>query len=277
MTCRTETGATAVCSSAALLFSLALAGCGAAQSDPKHAEPIHAVAWPLDDLTSVGGYRVNRVGAPTLLAESPGGVCLGGSKDGLLFPVNPLDAQYEFTVQALVRPAPGGELKQQFLHLQDEDGENRVLLETRTTGSKWQLHAFVKSGEAQADIDATGSHPTGEWSWVALTQEEGTFRLYVNGQQEGTANVAVVPMKRGEMAVGFRLSRENWFTGCVSELRFATAALPSTDLASEVPSRTPAPAAPTAPEASPSGATAPPTPAAPATESRPATETPAAP
>jgi hypothetical protein len=272
MTCRTETGATAVCSSAALLLSLALAGCGAAQRDAKHAEPVHAVAWPLDNLTSVGGYRVNRVGAPTLLTESPGGVCLGGSKDGLLFPVNPLDAQYEFTVQALVRPASGGEQKQQFLHLQDEDGENRVLLETRTTGSKWQLHAFVKSGEAQADIDATGSHPTGEWSWVAITQEQGTFRLYVNGQQEGTADVAVVPMKRGEMAVGFRLSRENWFAGCVSELRFATAALPSTDLATDVPARTPAPAAPApAPEASPSAPTAPPTPATPATE------TPAAP
>lgn len=232
MTCGTETVESAVCSSAALALAFVLAGCGAAQTpSTQHAGPVHAVTWPLDNLTSVGGYRVNRVGEPQLLAESPGGVCLGGSKDGLLFPVNPLDAQYEFTVEALVRPAPGGEIKQQFLHLQDEDGENRVLLETRTKGNKWQLHAFVKSGEAQADIDASGSHATGEWSWVALTHAEGTFRLYVNGQLVGAADVAVVPMKRGEMAVGFRLSRENWFNGCVSELRFATAARASTELA----------------------------------------------
>jgi hypothetical protein len=261
-----------------LLLSLALVGCGGAQTEAKQAELVHAVAWPLQDLSHVGGYRVNRVGEPTLLAESPGGLCLGGSKDGLLFPVNPLDAQYEFTVQALVRPAAGGELKQQFLHLQDEDGENRVLLETRTAGNQWQLHGFVKSGEAQADIDATGSHPTGEWSWVALTHAGGTFRLYVNGQQEGSASLAVVPMKRGEMAVGFRLSRENWFKGCVSELRFATAALPSTELASDVPSRTPAPAArATTPEASTSAPTASPTETTPSTESQPGTESPAAP
>lgn len=225
-----------------LLLSLALAGCGGAQTEAKSAEPVHAVAWPLDDLSQVGGYAVDRVGEPKLLAQSPGGVCLDGSKDGLLFPVNPLDAQYEFTVQALVRPAPGGEFKQQFLHLQDDDGENRVLLETRTKGNRWQLHAFVKSGEAQGDIESASSHSTGEWSWVALTHADGTFRLYVNGQQEGSATIAVAPMKRGEMAVGFRMSRENWFNGCVSELRFATAALASTELAHDVPSRAPSPA-----------------------------------
>lgn len=243
MTFRTDSGRAAVCSIAACGLLLALAGCGGTQSEAKHAGPIHAVVWPLDNLHEVGGYALKRVGNPKLLTESPGGVCLGGSEDGLLFPVNPLDAQYEFTVQALVRPGAGGEVKQQFLHLQDEDGENRVLLETRTTGSKWQLHSFVKSGEAQADIDASSSHATDEWYWVALTHAEGTFRLYVNGLQEGAGSVAVTPMKRGEMAVGFRLSRENWFQGCVSELRFATAALSSTELASGLPVRSPTPSA----------------------------------
>jgi hypothetical protein len=242
------------------VLALAANGCGGARGEAQSADEIHHVAWPLDSVSLIGGYAVKRVGEPSLNTESPGGVCLNGTNQGLLFPVNPLDAQYDFTLQALVKPAHDGEGKQILLHLQDSDGENRLMIETRTAGKKWSLHSFVKSGEAQSDIELGTMYPTDTWHWVALTYTRGTFRQYVNGVPEGVVPLEVAPMKTGEMAVGFRLSRENWFNGCVAELRFATTALASNQLERDVPNRpastaTPTPAAPPAP--------APATPAAP--------------
>jgi hypothetical protein len=255
------------------VLALAASGCGGARGEAQSADKIHHVAWPLDSVSLIGGYAVKRVGAPSLNTESPGGVCMNGADQGLLFPVNPLDAQYDFTVQALVKPAHDGEDKQILLHLQDDDGENRLMIEMRTAGKKWHLHSFVKSGEAQSDIELGTMYPTDTWHWVALTYTRGTFRQYVNGVPEGVVPLEVVPMKTGEMAVGFRMSRENWFNGCVAELRFATTALASNELERDVPNRPPTP--------SPSGAVPPAVPPAPAemapTPATTATATPAAP
>jgi hypothetical protein len=38
-------------------------------------------------------------------------------------------------------------------------------------------------------------------------------------------------MKSGQLGIGFKLSEENYFRGCVRELRFANAALPPEKLA----------------------------------------------
>ena len=268
------------------VLALAASGCGGARGDAQSADKIHHVAWPLDSVSLIGGYTVKRVGAPSLNGESPGGVCMNGADQGLHFPVNPLDAQYDFTVQALVKPVHDGEDKQILLHLQDSDGENRLMIETRTAGKTWSLHSFVKSGEAQSDIELGTMYPTDTWHWVALTYTRGTFRQYVNAVPEGVVPLEVAPMKTGEMAVGFRLSRENWFNGCVAELRFATTALASNELERDVPSRPPNPSAavPPAPQAVPvesaptPATTATPAPAAPpAPAPAPAPATPTAP
>src|SRR5688500_5257623 len=102
MTCRIT--APCVRAISICLLALSASSCGGAQSEAKSAEKIHHVAWPLENSSVIGGYEVKRVGDPASNSESPGGVCFNGADQGLLFPVNPLDAQYDFTVQALVKP-----------------------------------------------------------------------------------------------------------------------------------------------------------------------------
>ena len=194
---------------------------------------VHAVAWPVDNTREIGGYPVETVGEPKVTDEEPGKALCFGGEDAVVLPINPLDMQYDFTIQALIKPTPGGGEVQQFLHLQDGE-DSRVLLELRNDDENWRLHTFVRSGKEQMDVETeVDTHDVDEWYWVALTydQESSTLRHYVNGYEEGHANFARAPMKRGEMAIGTRLSREHFFKGCVREVRFATAALSAEELA----------------------------------------------
>jgi hypothetical protein len=197
------------------------------------ADQVHAVAWPVDNTREIGGYPVETVGKPKVAGGDQGkSLCFGG-EDAVVLPINPLDMQYDFTIQALIKPIPGGGEVQQFLHLQDGD-DSRVLLEIRNNDENWRLHTFVRSGKEQMDVETeVETHDVDKWYWVALTydQESSTLRHYVNGYEEGRATFARTPMKRGEMAIGTRLSREHFFKGCVREVRFATAALSGEELA----------------------------------------------
>jgi hypothetical protein len=208
---------------------LCLAGCGGTQSAPAGANRVLAVSWPIDNTQNIGGYQLESLGNP---APAPGlGLCFDGGKDGLIFPVNPLDAQDAFTIQVLLKPDRAGAGKQQFLHLQDA-ADNRVLMEIRLADESWYLHSFVQSGDQKQELsDDELQHSADQWHWVALTYADGEVRHYVAAREQGRANPTLPPMRRGEMSLGTRLTRENWFKGCIRELRFATAALAATELA----------------------------------------------
>jgi hypothetical protein len=222
----------------ALLAPLLALSCAGSQTPAQDQQQALTVAWPVDNLSKIGGYRVRVVGTPKVNQEPIGkAVCFSGTDDGLAVAINPLDMQLGFTIQVLVKPSSGGNVLQQLLHLQDADG-GRVILEARTlAGGKWRLHSFVGVGEQKLDLetDVIG-HPTDQWYWIALTySEEGMVRQYVNGIEEAAANLTLDPMKAGEMGIGFKLSEENYFKGCVRELRFANAGLPVTRLQKAVP------------------------------------------
>ena len=89
---------------------------------------MYAVAWPVDNTREIGGYEVETVGKPKVADEGQGSSLCFGGEDAVVLPVNPLDMQYDFTIQALIKPIPGGGEVQQFLHLQDGE-DSRVLLD----------------------------------------------------------------------------------------------------------------------------------------------------
>jgi hypothetical protein len=213
-----------------MLSLVATLSCAGTQSQVQNQQSVLTVAWPVDNLSKIGGYRVRVVGTPKLKDEAPGkAVCFSGTDDGLAVGINPLDMQIGFTIQVLVKPSPGGGVVQQLLHLQDSE-TGRVIMEARTlAGGKWRLHSFVKFGEQQTDLETeVAAHPTDQWYWVALTHsEDGMVRQYVNGVEEAAAALPIEPpMKAGEMGIGYKLSEENYFRGCVREVRFANAGLP---------------------------------------------------
>jgi len=220
------------------LAALALApalGCGATQSQADSAGAPLKVVWPIDNISQVGAYKLGVYGAP-VVTNTPLGpaLCFGGKEDGIVFPVNALDAQYDFTIEVLFKPDPDGSPKQQFFHVEDK-AEGRVMLELRLSqNGKFYVHSFIRSGAEQQELEnEVAQHPASEWTWAAITYTSGTVKHYVNGEQEASAMLDFGRMKKGEMAVGARLSRENWFKGCVREIRFANAALPPEELASK--------------------------------------------
>lgn len=212
-----------------------LSACAGTTGGADHGAPLHAVAWPIDNVANVAGYELETLGQPRPAGGSPSpSVCFAG-QDGLVFPVNPLDAQPEYTIQVLFKPDPAGPAKQQFLHLQD-GSDNRVLMEIRLApDGRWYLHSFVRSGKQEQELAAPELvHDAAAWYWVALTYRDGELSQFVNARRQAFAMPSLVPMRRGNMSVGIRLSAENGFKGCVRELRFATAALPATELARDV-------------------------------------------
>jgi len=202
------------------------AGCGSSQPHAKE-PPALTVAWPVNGLSRIGGYRVQQMGTPTVQDDGKGpAVCFSGSDDGLDVHINPLDLQTGFTIEVLFKPQEGGNPRQQFLHLQDEAGGN-ILLELQVGASgQFRLHSFAKVGDEGKDLeDPSALYPAGVWYWAALTYSEESMRLYLNGVEQAAGSLAMKPMGKGEMGIGYKLSEENYFRGCVREVRFANQAL----------------------------------------------------
>lgn len=260
----------------ALLGMVAVSACATQQAEAEHPKPPLTVRWPVNSTTQIGGYAVAPVGKPTLVEGGAEGICFDGDKDALIFPINPLAGQYDFTVQVLFKPLPQGEAEQKIVHLESEEGGGRVILETRLfADGTWHLHSFVRSEQTKQALSATQKkHPTGKWYWAALTYSNGWLRHYVNGIEQGAIQAKLGRMEAGRMSLATRINLASFFKGCIRELRFANQGLPPEQLARDVNVPPPAPAEAVAAESPPATTT---TDAAPVPVQDPANPTEAAP
>jgi hypothetical protein len=206
-------------------------GCASSQPGVKEAPPL-TVQWPVTGLSKVGGYRARPLGTPTVKNDGSGpAVCFSGQDDGLDVAINPLDLQTGFTIEVLFKPETGGNPTQQFLHVQDSQGGSILLEIGMGARGEFRIHSFAKVGEEARDLDNATIHRSGIWYWAALTYSEEVLRLYLNGQEQASAPIAMRPMTSGQMGIGYKLSEENWFRGCIREVRFANQALAPEKLA----------------------------------------------
>lgn len=217
--------------SLALLAIAHLASCATSQSEVKAVPPL-TVEWPLDNFR-VGGYPTRMAGVPVIKDVGRGpSVCFSGADDGLIAAINPLDMQTSFTIEALIKPLPGGGPVQQFLHVEDSEGNKIILQLNMGAGDLFKVHTFAQIFETKLDLENELSrHKADQWYWVALTSDGDGVKLYLNGLEEARARLALDPMKSGQLGLGFKISEENYFKGCIRELRFANAALPPEKLA----------------------------------------------
>lgn len=202
---------------------------------PEPPAPVLTVAWRVDNTESIGGYGLKLLGAPRVSDEMPGrSVCFDGQSTALVLPVNPLDSQIDFTIEVAFKPNPAGPVQQKVLHIQD-DRDNKVMIETRRTTKGWYLHTFMRTGRERVELEEPGAlHPYGQWSFAAVSYSQRELRQYVNGRLEKASPFVLDSMVAGKMAVAARMNQQNWFSGCVSELRFANAALPAERLGRSV-------------------------------------------
>jgi hypothetical protein len=181
------------------------------------------IVWKLDNLESIGGYKVTVVGAPRVVKTDRGkAIAFDGVGDAIYLPVNPLAGLKEFTAEVVFQPAAEGPKEQRFLHFQPDGVDDRVLFETRLppgTG-QWFLDTYLQTGEGKHTLFAEKFlHPLGPWYHAAITVDGTKMQHYVNGQEELTADVKLIPLAPGQTSIGVRFNKVHWYQGAIREIR----------------------------------------------------------
>ncbi len=120
---------------------------------------------------------------------------------------------------------PRESLMPDYASLSKVDLENLVG-EIRVVDDQWYLDSFIQSGtESKALMNRTALHPLGSWRHVASVYDGREFRNYVDGVQEGSAQLRLAPHGPGHTSVGVRINKVFYFKGAVRLARFTPRAL----------------------------------------------------
>jgi hypothetical protein len=186
--------------------------------------------WTFDRLDRVGGHPTTVLGHPRIVDTAVGtAIEFDGVDAALLVDVHPLAGAETFTWEAIFRP-DGGRPAQRWFHLQEAGTENRMLFEIRVVDDRWYFDSYVHSGDAeQALINRERLHALGAWYHVAAVYDGREFRNYVNGTQEGAAEIRFASQAPGRSSIGVRINRVDYFKGAIRVARFTGRALAPTE------------------------------------------------
>jgi len=182
--------------------------------------------WNFDHLDRIGGHQTEVLGDPRVI-DTPVGKAIefDGVDDAIVVDVHPLAGAETFTWEAIFRP-DGGQPAQRWFHVQESGSDNRLLFEIRVVDGQWYLDSYGHSGDAQqALMNRDRLHPLGAWYHVAAVYDGREFRNYVNGIQEGAAQIHFAPQKPGRSSIGVRINRVDYFKGAIHRARFTRRAL----------------------------------------------------
>jgi hypothetical protein len=182
--------------------------------------------WTFDRLDRLGDHQTTVLGSPRVV-DTPVGKAIefDGVDDALFVDVHPLAGAETFTWEAIFRP-DGGQPAQRWFHLQESGTENRLLFEIRVVDDQWYLDSYGHSGDAQrALMNRDRLHALGAWYHVAAVYDGREFRNYVNGLQEGAAEIRFAPQQPGRTSIGVRINRVDYFKGAIHLARFTRRAL----------------------------------------------------
>lgn len=191
-----------------------------------------SVTWTFDRLESIGGHKTTVLGQPKVITSPVGKAVEFDGVDDALFIVNhPLSGAKTFTWEAIFRP-DGGQREQRWFHLSEQDPQtgadtdNRMLFEIRVVDEQWFLDSFIQAGaESKALMNRQALHPLRAWYHVASVYDGREFRNYVDGVQEGSAQLQLAPHGPGHTSVGVRINKVFYFKGAVHLARFTRRAL----------------------------------------------------
>jgi hypothetical protein len=192
--------------------------------------------WIFDRLEEIGGHRPKILGNPRVI-DSPLGKAIefDGVDDALFLEIHPLAEAGPFTWEVVFRPDSGGRPEQRFFHMQERDASgkdtaNRLLFETRLTGSNWYLDTFALSGAvSKALLNREHLHPLDAWYHAAMVYDGREMRNYVNGVLENSGEITLAPHAAGHTSVGVRINLVDYFKGAIRLSRMTRAALSPTE------------------------------------------------
>jgi hypothetical protein len=184
---------------------------------------IAGTVWEVDNRESIGGHDTVVLGLPEVIRTDYGmAVQFGRDGDGLVVDALPLAGAKKFTLEIIFRPDTDGLREQRFLHLQEDDSESRILIETRLTDDdRWYLDTYIHSDKgSKALFEPEKTHRVGRWYNATLVYDGREMRHYVNGFLESSAELEFGPLGEGKTSIGVRMNRVFWFKGAVRKVRF---------------------------------------------------------
>lgn len=182
--------------------------------------------WTFDRLDRIGGHPTTVLGSPRVIETPIGQVTeFDGIDDALFVAVHPLAGAKTFTWEAIFRP-DGGNREQRWFHLQEAGSDNRMLFEIRVVGDRWFLDSYNFSTTGSSTLmNGNSLHPLGVWYHVAAVYDGKVFSNYVNGVQDGAAEIELSPQGRGRSSIGVRINLVHYFKGAIHSARFTRRAL----------------------------------------------------
>jgi len=190
--------------------------------------------WYLSNTKQIGGFSPIVLGNPELKVEGrDSSIYFNGIDDGLVVPVIPIEGWQKFTIEVLFKADADGPTAPRFIHFEDTL-LNRGTFELRLTkNNEWYFDGFLKNGKTNkgiALIDSTKLHPANKWYWAALVYDGKKMYSYINGQKELEAEMDFPAMTKGNISLGVRLNKANWFKGQIRKIIFHPEAIGAKDL-----------------------------------------------
>ena len=183
--------------------------------------------WRFDSLTRLGGHPVRAEGHPRLI-QTPAGKAIefSGGEDALFLDLHPLSGAATFTWEVIFRPDASGAPEQRFFHFQETGSDTRMLFEIRVIDGQWCLDSFALSGsESHALLNRERLHSLSAWHHAAAVYDGKTYRNYVDGVLEGSADLHLAPQGQGATSIGTRINRKDYFKGAILLARMTRRAL----------------------------------------------------
>ena len=182
------------------------------------------ITWQLNDTKQIGNLHPVILGNPEIKNEGKEhSIYFNWKTDGLVMPGIPIEGWSQFSIEVLFKPDGDGTTDPRFIHFEDT-ARNRGTFELRLTKEgQWYFDGFLKNGKTNkglALIDSTKLHPVNKWYWAALVFDGKKMYSYINGQKELEGEIDFPPMTTGNISLGVRLNKVNWFKGQLREIRF---------------------------------------------------------
>lgn len=179
--------------------------------------------WEINNLQKIGRHKTEILGNPKQIKNA---IEFDGVDDGIFLETNPIEGFSIFTIEAVFRPDAEGGKEQRWFHIEQNEAESRVLLETRLVGDEWFLDTFMKSGENRLPLLAENfKHKLGKWYHVALVYDGKVMKHYVDGNLELSGEINFKTMTKGKTSFGVRQNKVYWFKGAIRKFRATNKAL----------------------------------------------------
>ena len=193
------------------------------------------VWFPAESLRGVGPPATVR-GDPRVVPgpEGVAAVRFNGTSDALILTQHPLAEATDFSLEAVIKPAPDGAAEERVVHLDVSGSSDRVLLETRRTcagAPEWYADTIVSLDGRNCILNSPAlRHPVGEWRALAVVCRAGRMTQYVDGVEELATPCPARALGPGSLCVGMRLNHVTPFRGEVLAVRCVAAAVEPEDL-----------------------------------------------